>query len=217
MRIPVVTGEPRLGKDYARELDAEAYAKADSVEQRIEAINDVSYLQLGEAAILFNLYAEAAENGLDHLPALEIGARFGCSTMALALAIREHEGAPLVSVDPHGFVPARGHLQGSYDIMRENLAAAELAEHVIPILSVSETVGQWWQHPLSLVFVDGNHAAEAVARDIEIFAPHVAPGGVLCGHDYFPEQTDTAAVAVNAYIKAERRELEVRQSIWIIR
>lgn len=215
MRIEVVAEPLRLGADYARELDAAAYAAAESTQERVRVINDVSYLQLGEAAILYNLYAACAENGLVHLPALEIGARFGCSTMALALAIKEHEGAPLVSIDPHGFVPAQGHLRGSYDIMRKNLAVAGLAEYVTPVLAMSEAVAQWWRHPLCLVFVDGDHATEAVARDIAAFAPYVAEGGVLCGHDYFAGKT--VADAVDAYAEAEGCEVEVRQSVWVVR
>lgn len=215
MRLTVVTGEPRLGKDYPQELDAEAYAEAASTQERIQVINGVSYLQFGEAAILFNLYAECAENGLAHLPALEIGARFGCSTLALALAIQEHEGAPLVSIDPHGFVPAQGHLRGSYDIMRENVAGAGLAEHVTPILGLSETVGKWWGHPLALAFIDGDHSAEGVTRDIEAFAPYVK--GMLCGHDYFAEQDETVADAVDEYAKQNGLDVDVLQSIWVIR
>lgn len=217
MRIPVVTGDLRLGKDYPQELDAEAYAEADSAEERIQVINDVSYLQLGEAAILFNLYAECAENGLAHLPALEIGARFGCSTMAIALAIKEHEGAPLASIDPHGWIPARGHLQGSFETLRTNLTEAELTAHVIPILSVSEAVGQWWRHPACLAFIDGDHSAEGVTRDIETFAPYIAEGGILCGHDYFAEQDELVSDAVDRYAKRKGLEVEVLQSIWVMR
>lgn len=205
------------------ELDAEAYAEAASAQERLRVINGVSCLHMGEAAILYDLYAECAENGSAHLPALEIGARFGCSTLALALAIREHGGAALVSVDPHGFVPARGHLSGSYEIMRDNLRAAGLAEFVTPVLAVSEAVGQWWRHELCLVFIDGNHAAAAVARDIELFAPHVADGGVLCGHDYLKGGTaveaadERVAEAVDEWVAREGYELEVQQSMWIVR
>ena len=38
-----------------------------------------------------------------------------------------------------------------------------------------------------LVFLDADHSCEAVRADIAAWWPAVAPGGVLCGHDYCPE------------------------------
>lgn len=37
---------------------------------------------------------------------------------------------------------------------------------------------------VDLVFLDGDHRAAEVARDIEMYRPLVRPGGVLAGHDY---------------------------------
>lgn len=216
MRIDPIEHEDKPADDYARELDAEAYGEAESPRDRVRVINDVSYLRIGEAAVLYNLYAEAAEAGLAHLPALEIGARFGCSTLALALAIADHEGAPLVSIDPHGFVPSGGYKRGSFDILASNLRTADLAAHVTPVLALSEIGGAWWRHPVCLVFIDGDHTEEAVARDIELFAPHVAEGGILCGHDY-QRHTPLVADAVDEYAEREGLEVEVLQSIWVMR
>lgn len=36
---------------------------------------------------------------------------------------------------------------------------------------------------LDLVFIDGDHAYDAVCRDIIEWRPRIAPGGLLCGHD----------------------------------
>lgn len=35
-----------------------------------------------------------------------------------------------------------------------------------------------------LLYIDGNHRGEAVAKDLELYAPKVRIGGVLAGHDY---------------------------------
>jgi len=35
-----------------------------------------------------------------------------------------------------------------------------------------------------MVFLDGDHTLEAVARDIDFWSKRLAPGGLLCGHDY---------------------------------
>jgi len=44
--------------------------------------------------------------------------------------------------------------------------------------------------PYHLVFVDGCHTFECVQQDIEIFAPHIAAGGLLIFHDYRPQPRD---------------------------
>mmetsp|Transcript_140090 Transcript_140090/g.390514 ORF Transcript_140090/g.390514 Transcript_140090/m.390514 type:complete len:460 (+) Transcript_140090:153-1532(+) len=40
---------------------------------------------------------------------------------------------------------------------------------------------------LDLLFVDGDHSRRGAARDLEAWAPHVRPGGVVAGHDYCRE------------------------------
>ena len=40
---------------------------------------------------------------------------------------------------------------------------------------------------LDSVFIDGNHARNYVHRDIELWTPLVRPGGIIAGHDYWPQ------------------------------
>lgn len=219
MRIEPIPYEQRDGKDYARKLDAEAYRNAKSAWERVRIINDVSYLQIGEAAILYNLYVTCFQAGLTYLPALEIGGRFGCSTMTLAQAIKDHDAAMfrrLFSIDPHGLVKTSGHHPGSLPILLANLQAAALEYYVTPILATSQVVAEWWDQSLCLVFIDGAHSTEAVAEDIELFARHVAPGGVLCGHDYM-EKPRSVADAVDAWAERHGCEVTVQQSVWSVR
>ena len=43
-----------------------------------------------------------------------------------------------------------------------------------------------WPWKADLVFIDADHRYEAAAADIAAWAAHVRPGGILCGHDYWP-------------------------------
>lgn len=51
-----------------------------------------------------------------------------------------------------------------------------------------------WPFPVDLVFLDADHDYEAVEADIAAWAPHVRPGGILCGHDYGGFEGVTRAV-----------------------
>jgi hypothetical protein len=47
---------------------------------------------------------------------------------------------------------------------------------------------QWaavWPIKAALVFIDAQHDYESVKADILAWRPHVEPGGILCGHDYW--------------------------------
>lgn len=38
-------------------------------------------------------------------------------------------------------------------------------------------------HPIDFLFIDGGHLYAEVARDFELYAPLVRPGGLICFHD----------------------------------
>jgi predicted O-methyltransferase YrrM len=40
------------------------------------------------------------------------------------------------------------------------------------------------EESLDFVFIDASHDYQSTSRDIELWAPKVKPGGILCGHDY---------------------------------
>jgi len=58
-------------------------------------------------------------------------------------------------------------------------------ENVVPIrLPSKEAARLLSSHRFDLVFIDGDHIYSAVKDDILYWKPLVAPGGILCGHDY---------------------------------
>lgn len=56
----------------------------------------------------------------------------------------------------------------------------EIHVHQADSLSMAQSA----RSPLDLVFLDANHARQAVAADIAAWLPTIAPGGVLAGHDW---------------------------------
>ena len=61
-----------------------------------------------------------------------------------------------------------------------------------------------------MVFIDGAHEYEAVLADIDFWTPFIAPGGLICGHDYgWASGVDRA---VNE--RFPKAEIAQRTSIW---
>jgi hypothetical protein len=67
-------------------------------------------------------------------------------------------------------------------------------------------------HFFDWVYIDANHAYEAVYADLRAWAPKVKPGGLLCGHDYIEPELVAHPVgvvrAVNGFIDETGATLE---------
>ena len=136
-------------------------------------------------------------------PILEIGSYCGRSTLWLGQAAKAHDTV-VFAVDHHRgseeHQPGESHhdetlidTTGRFDSFgefRQNVAAADLEDTVIPIVASSEIVGSYWQGGLGMVFIDGGHSLEAALTDYRAWATHVLPGGILAIHDVFPDPAD---------------------------
>lgn len=73
-----------------------------------------------------------------------------------------------------------------------------------------DAVKQFEPAGLDFVFIDGNHHFDFVVQDIIAWAPIVKPGGIVAGHDYKAEGSETTPIpfgvieAVNAYTTAHK-------------
>lgn len=50
---------------------------------------------------------------------------------------------------------------------------------------------------VDFIYIDGEHTYEAVKQDLELFLPKLKEGGVVSGHDYYPERWPGVVKAVN--------------------
>ncbi|MGC2857241.1 class I SAM-dependent methyltransferase [Novispirillum sp. DQ9] len=139
------------------------------------------WLPLAEAGYLYQL-ASATENGV----IVEIGSAFGRSTTALSLGSRAGKGAAVFAVDPHEtFTGVLGGQFGPENrrAFYQNMLAHGGWENVRLINLPSAVVGQGWQRPIALLWIDGDHAYEAVALDLKTWEPHLVPGAKVVFDD----------------------------------
>ncbi|MHB8769631.1 MAG: class I SAM-dependent methyltransferase [Syntrophales bacterium] len=153
------------------------------------------FMAQDEATRLYEIAREAARFG----PCLEIGSYCGLSAAYLGSGCRE-AGGILFSVDHHGgseeqqpggeyfdpelVDPQTGRID-TLPLFRETIRKLSLEDTVVPIVARSEVVARAWQTPLSLIFIDGSHAYEAVFTDYSTWVSHLRPGGYLLIHDVF--------------------------------
>jgi len=155
------------------------------------------FLDEREAARLYELCLDAGKKG----PCLEIGSYCGKSSVYLGTACREN-ATVLFSIDHHSGSeeqqPGQEYFDpdlldketGKVDTLRhfrKTISDFGLDDIVIPLIGRSMTIGKVWKTPLSLIFIDGSHAYEAVLNDYEIWSHHVMPGGYLLFHDIFSD------------------------------
>lgn len=106
---------------------------------------------------------------------LEIGSAFGYSTVALALA-----GAKVVAVDPHNWLDSYGQMVANLSYYQVTSRVEILREDSRAALPRLAEEGRGFD----LVWIDGDHAADMVAHDVEWGLKLLREGGTLACHDY---------------------------------
>jgi predicted O-methyltransferase YrrM len=108
---------------------------------------------------------------------LEVGSAYGYSACVMALAGAES----VTAVDLHTWIA------GSYDAMMANLEACGVADDVLVLtvpsqIALPKLAGE--DTRFGLIFIDGDHSAEAVLHDGQWAARLLEPGGTIAFHDY---------------------------------
>jgi predicted O-methyltransferase YrrM len=99
------------------------------------------------------------------------------------------------------------------EILQQNLLL-ELASGKILLHAMESAEGAALlkDQKFDMIFIDGSHATEDVVRDIQLWKPLLASGGLFCGHDCWP--TDPNNGINNALRKLNMPYTLVMDSIW---
>jgi predicted O-methyltransferase YrrM len=140
----------------------------------------------GERRALYHLVAS-----LKPARVLEIGTHIGASTLAIARSLATHSdaGAHLTTVD---IADVNDPACGAFARLglaspRESLERAGLSDRVTFVAKASsefllETDGRF-----DLIFLDGDHAAPAVYRELAQALNCLTPNGAILLHDFYPD------------------------------
>ena len=172
----------------------------------------IGFMPETEGLALYETGLEGAHTG----PMVEIGSYCGKSAIYLGAAAEERM-AVLFSIDHHTgseehqpgeqyhdsrlVDPATGKID-TLPAFRRTIVEAGLENSVVAVVGDSATIAARWTRPVGLVFIDGGHSDEAAAADLDGWAPHLLPGGLLVIHDVFPDPADGGRAPFNIYEKA---------------
>jgi hypothetical protein len=154
----------------------------------------------GSSLVKVFLLAELiVAEGLETL--VEIGVYRGRLFLPLAGLLAELGRGTMVGIDPYSPAaavqsdvvragidlvawPETVDWEGVHDEVRAGIERWETGAHTELIRARSEDVAaDFAARPIDLIHIDGNHDRAAVTRDVELFLPHVRPGGILVMDD----------------------------------
>ena len=139
-------------------------------------------------------YAQMVNQLPDSAVVVEIGAWRGSSTVCLASLIKQSQKQiKLHSVDTWQGSPGeqvhdqiQQHMGMTlFDDFKANLLMCEVQDVVTPLQMTSvQASGQFEDHSVDFVMVDGGHDYECVTQDIASWRCKVKSGGIMAGDDY---------------------------------
>jgi predicted O-methyltransferase YrrM len=179
------------------------------------------YLVPGDLAYLFNLAAAVPPSGAY----LEVGSWLGLSALVVAngLLARLNRHATVWCVDTwqgspeHQALPeVRGDLL--FEQFTTNVREAQMDGLVRAVRGESAAVARAWSGPPpDVIFIDGDHSAEACYQDLVSWRPRLARGGRLLGHDAVPGGSVEEALrryCAEAGVRASVCPLPASHYIW---
>jgi predicted O-methyltransferase YrrM len=161
-------------------------------------------LPLHAAELLYNLAREVRDGVI-----VEVGSYRGRSTVALGRGARAGGRAPVFAVEPHeSFTGVRGGIFGPEDraAFYRTMLRTRCYRDVRLVNLTSDALTPGWRAPVALLWLDGDHATDAVRRDLAQWWPHLVPGATVVFDDCFTTAEGPGAV-VAGEVAAGRLEI----------
>ena len=173
--------------------------------------------QFGENWFTYpNLYKSMVEKFPSGSKFVEVGSWKGKSTAYMAVEIaNSNKKLNFYCVDTwEGSIEHKNNkdVVNLYDIFLNNMSPLE--GYYVPIKMTSVNASKLFEDKsLDFVFIDASHEYKDVKEDIISWIPKVKSGGVIAGHDYYPDHPDWGGVykAVNEVLT----DFSTSENCWI--
>lgn len=139
------------------------------------------WLSNDEAIVLRELAKNSKKGAI-----VEIGSWKGLSTTAIAKGSQEGLGNKVYSVDPHKGSPEHKVMfkeVNTYEAFMQNITKEGVKDLITPFVMTSEEAAGFITEPISFIFIDGDHSAEMVQLDFDLWHDKVIKGGIIAFHD----------------------------------
>jgi predicted O-methyltransferase YrrM len=176
------------------------------------------WLTVDEAIALYEL----ARSLPDERPlVVEVGSWQGRSSVCIARGLACKRAPRLCCIDPFDASGdaasagtydqrARGLDNGLRAAFEANVRAAGLGAIVDVVQGRSHDHAATWREPIDLVFLDGDHAYDAVRQDVLDWAPKVRAGGFLALHDVVHDVHDGPRRVVDELLRGDPSWVDAR-------
>jgi len=175
----------------------------------LETLDGLISAEVGE--LLHNLAGVVpASNAI-----VELGSYKGKSTAYLARGAKIGYGAPVFAVDAWSEEVSAWRNRvlerlpsATYREFLAQLDKAGVQDQVSAIQSLTALAADMWEfhyakdHPVGLLYIDGDHHFEAVLADFRAWRPHLAPDALVIFDDYDTETNPGVLAAVSALADA---------------
>lgn len=137
---------------------------------------------------------------------VEIGSYRGKSTCYLAAGARTGNGAHVFAIDPWD---SKGNATGRFGFANPatryafsaQVESMELGGSITPLRAFSAEIAPHWLKPIGLLYIDGSHTERDVARDWELWSPHLAPKCMVAFDDYRTERNPGVEAVVDVRLR----------------
>jgi cephalosporin hydroxylase len=181
------------------------------------------YVDIGEDWFSYpNLYSEMVSR-VDSGVFVEVGSWKGRSASFMGVEIINSKKAiSLFCVDT--WLGSSEHQ--NMDCVRNNTLYEEFLSNISPINDVItplrmpslEASRLFDDESIEFIFLDASHDYDDVLADIKAWYPKVKSGGVIAGHDYYPngEHWQGVMKAVKEWSEADHHLVTVQECCWIV-
>jgi hypothetical protein len=147
--------------------------------------------------------------GWKNIIGVEIGVQYGVNARDI---LDKYDIKTLYLIDPYGLFPSAsgGGLTGQESDKIKERAYDYLKNYNDKIIWVEEFS---WDavnlipDNLDFIYIDGDHRAEAVEKDIELYYPKVRIGGLVAGHDYEKRRAPGVVNTIDNFFKDKKEVL----------